>query len=545
MSEYVEIPPSTRKRFFEPVILLDALRSVYLRDNRTSEPDLESDAGKSPMQTYYCFLNKLSQICDSEPKQPLGKTVSAVVVLDSGTIEYRLASNQRGRRELDTVREYLTDIIDVFGRASDEEMNNKSFTARLLSDVLRKVLAFNRPRIEDYIDSLCGVKGNSEKDSLTFCIESSADDEANEETSAANALRSLLPHIQAARNAPRKGNDAFASHAEKLLKAIHSHYASGLGEYMKKKTRGDNRVADSPWDDVRHALGRLLSYYIAIKVLISARNLWPRIFVDFEVTCIPSRQPLGEPPDIRRNANGILNRMGRNRSTIDACKRHARDLQALGLDDRIRERASPGRFRPIVHAEVNLLDSVLRDQEAAEAEGEDPIRFFNEAEFGRYIGSSKPTCLLCHFYFEAHPSRVRCRETHYNLYPNWRAPDVKTSDGEEAERQRLDIMESLIKVVRNETGRAIRERSYPRRKHDSWDTPTNPLPGSTVRGVDDLASRMSQIGLDDAASTRGCPPDVSSTWGESDSSREQTPGSPTLDADDGVDDEDDDGGVKL
>jgi hypothetical protein len=194
-SEYLEIPPSTRKRFFEPVVLLDSLRWVYVRDNRTSEPDLESDTGKSPMQTYYCFLNKLSQICDSEPKQPLGKTVSAVVILDSGTIEYRLASNQRDRRELDTVREYLAEIIDVFGRASDEEMNNRSFTAQLLSDVLRKVLAFNRPRIEDYIDALCHVKRNSERDSLTFCIESSAGDEAMEGKTVAPACGSSISSL--------------------------------------------------------------------------------------------------------------------------------------------------------------------------------------------------------------------------------------------------------------------------------------------------------------------------------------------------------------
>jgi hypothetical protein len=315
---------------------------------------------------------------------------------------------------------------------------------------------------------------------------------------------------------------------------------------MKKKTRGDTRNADSPWDDVRHALGRLLSYYIAIKVLISARKLWPRIFVDFEVTCIPSTRPLGQPPVIRRRAQTIINRMSSNKATIEAYQRHAKDLQARGLDDRIKERASPARFRPIVHAEVNLLDSVLRDQEMAEREGDDPIRFFHEADFGRYIGSSKPTCLLCHFYFAAHPSRVRCRETHYNLYTNWRAPDVRKSDGEEAARQLLEIMERLIKDVRRETGRAIQERSYPRRRHDSWDTPTNPLPGSTVQAVDDVASMLSHVNLDATVSTRPSPPDVSSTWGESDSSREEVPpGSPTPGLDDNAEEDDDDGGAKL
>lgn len=81
------------------------------------------------------------------------------------------------------------------------------------------------------------------------------------------------------------------------------------------KTRGDT-IADSPWSEVRHALGRLLSYFIAIKVLISARKHWPRLFEDFEVTAIPSSTPLPSPPDIRRSAKGILNRMTSSKSTL-------------------------------------------------------------------------------------------------------------------------------------------------------------------------------------------------------------------------------------
>ncbi|AEO66297.1 93fb0698-3389-4cc5-9ac4-ade1092840d5 [Thermothielavioides terrestris] len=536
MSDYVELPPSVRKRFYEPVVLLDALRSVYLMDHRVSEPDLESASGKSSEQTYYSFLNKLAQICDSESKQPLGKTVTAIVVLDYGSIEYRLASNQRSTRELDTVKEYLTGILQLLADAREDELNDKAFTARLLSDILERVLAFNRPRIEGYLDSL------SDEGRIDFCINSSAADGTSDGKAVAEALRSLVPHINAARSAPRIKSDEFARHSAVLLETIHSHYERCLEEYMRNKTRSNSSIADSPWGEVRHAVGRLLSYYIAIKVIISARKSWPQIFANFEVTWIPSSEPSTDPPVIRRTANGILSRMGRNKETIEAYQRHAKSLQAFGLDDRIRQRASPGRFRPIVHAEVNLLASVLRDQAVAEAEGDDPVRFFDEAAFGRYVGTSKPTCLLCRFYFAAHPSGVRCRESHGNLYYNWRAPDVAVAEGPDAARQRLDILESMIKDVRAETSRAIRERSYPRRKHDSRDTPTNPLwstqRGSSVRGGnddDDLASMMGQVNLD-SASTRG--------WNDSMSSRETTPEGHVSAADD--DDEDpEDGGARL
>jgi hypothetical protein len=372
---------------------------------------------------------------------------------------------------------------------------------------------------------------------------------------------------------------------------------------MKSETRSSDANPDSPWREVRHALGRLLSYFIAIKVLISARKFWPRLFVDFVVTYIPSSRPLADPPPIRRNAEGIINRMGRKKELIDSYKRHAAGLQKEHrLDERIRQRVSPARFRPIVHAEVNLLASVLRDMAAAEAGGDDPIRFFAEATFGRYVGSSKPTCLLCSLYFAAHPLDVRCRDSHGNLYYNWRTPDVPRrrrgtagaagsrndddddddDDGEagdsdgigdaeeasEAARQRDEIMERMIKDVRAKTTLAITQRSYTRSRHDSRDTPTNPLQstrrGSTV--ADDLASTAGQASWD-VSSVRSGGISAQRGWlheeeavklaarmgqvslgapsprDRAESSRETTP--EALAPDEGEDDEDDDAGGAL
>ena len=224
MSDSVSLPPSLRKRFYEPILLLDALKYVYLKDSKLSEPDLDSGAGKSPRQTYFCFLNKLSQICDNQPQQSLGKTVSAVVVLDSGTIEYRFASNQRDDGELDAVKEYLTDILNMLGRITDDEANDRTFMRRVLSQILRKVLAFNRPRVQAYMEPLFS------NDRLDFCTMSAGDDgTADGESSlphcrmtphtpvmlncrhlpgrsAAAALRRLQPALAAARNTSFSNN---------------------------------------------------------------------------------------------------------------------------------------------------------------------------------------------------------------------------------------------------------------------------------------------------------------------------------------------------
>ncbi|KAL2164974.1 hypothetical protein VTH06DRAFT_270 [Thermothelomyces fergusii] len=503
IDDYVPLPPSLEKRFYEPIILLHTLREVYRKCNRLTEPDLEGSRGKSAKETYFCFLNKLSQICDSHPNQHLGRTVSAITVLDSGTVEYRLASNQRDEGELRTVKEYLTDILHILHRVTDDEVKDKEFMKTVSSEILRKVLAFNRPRIEHYIEALIS------EHRLDFCIRYADGDIANEGRSVATALRSLRPHVEAASNAPRLRHDEFALHAERLLQKIDSHYESVLEDYLKQKLPDPMTNPDSPWVEVRHALGRLLSYFIAIKVFISARKLWPRLFVDFEVVCIPSSEPLTDPPEIRKNAKGIIQRMTRDDSLMKAYKTYAAQLQSHKLDERIRKHVQSGKFAPIVHAEVNLLESVLAARAVAERSGDGPLRFFHEAEFGAYIGTSKPTCLLCRLYFDAHPAGVLCRESHGNLYHNWRAPDVRRSDGPGPERLRREILETMVQKVRQETSQAIRQRAYFRKNHDSRDTPSNPLSntistmagGSRVENDSDSASRTGQIEWESASVT--------------------------------------------
>ncbi len=150
----IPLAPSLRRRLYEPLILLDALKTIYHKNGTTTTPDLESGTGRSSKETYFCFVNKLSQICDSRGKEELGKTVSAVAVLDSGTIEYRLASNLREDREMEEVAEYLLSILDILKGVEEKQLRDKKFMDPIFSDILRRVLAFNRPRVADYVESL-------------------------------------------------------------------------------------------------------------------------------------------------------------------------------------------------------------------------------------------------------------------------------------------------------------------------------------------------------------------------------------------------------
>ena len=245
--------------------------------------------------------------------------------------------------------------------------------------------------------------------------------------------------------------------------------------------------ARTPWADTHHAAGRLLSYFLAVRVLLSACRLWPELFVDFSVVAVPSSVPDRDSPAIRRSAAGIVNRMTRDAAAL--YRRHAADLQALGLDERIRDITHPRRFAPIVHAEVLVDDHIRRGERADAARGDEPSPYFREAQFGRYIGSSKPTCRLCALYFAAHPDDVQVRPSHGNLYHNWRAADVRADDANVtvADEQRRAALEQVVVGIRNDAVRALRNQSAARNWFDSNNTPSNPLQ-STDRGDYSTAS---------------------------------------------------------
>lgn len=67
------------------------------------------------------------------------------------------------------------------------------------------------------------------------------------------------------------------------------------------------------------------------------------------------------------------------------------------------------KFKPTVHAEIVLADYVYAGQ-------------LDFVEGDRYIGCSKPACVLCRLYLEAHPIQVSTPRCHGNLWPQWSPP---------------------------------------------------------------------------------------------------------------------------
>ncbi|KAK3312954.1 hypothetical protein B0H66DRAFT_383629 [Apodospora peruviana] len=478
ISEPVPLSASVSKRFYEAVIFLYCLIAVNFKNKTTKTPDLETTSGKSPKDEFFCFVNKLGQICDS---QRGGDTITAFAILQPGSIEYRFASNNRDQQSLDKVKAYITDIITTLGQTPDAGLGEA------FQQILGMVLAFNRPRIGIYITAM-----NME---FEFCIMSCEKDGTTEAKSAAEELVNLRKLAEAAAQASAS-NKSFTVTSQKLFAAINDLYASPFDDFTRIKARQDQDPENrTPWAKLRHSLGRLQSYNIAVKVLITLRRRRQELFEDFEVVPIPSSGP-GHTPNVRRCADGIARRMNSLHET-PAYKNHAPYLKQIGLDDAIKKAAKPTEFQPIVHAEINLLDSILSDEQTY---GES-LRFFGESNWGKYIGCSKPTCRLCQLYFSAHPSDVQVRLSHQNVYYKWRPPNVYEHQGTKVKDRREKILEKMIDTVRTVTERTISDQVAQRKTHDSFTTPSNPLrstlfTGSVTRdSVDDLVSSFGGMDL--------------------------------------------------
>lgn len=311
---------------------------------------------------------------------------------------------------------------------------------------------------------------------------------------------------------------------------------SSIYKSLQEKASSNTSSAEpSPWAELRHNAGRLLSYFQASRTLIEARKKleWECLFHDFEIHFVRSSTQISNPVNDKRvDAAAIIGRMTADKSKIEQYRAHADDLQKFGLDDLIKEQAAKSSFRPLVHAEVLIHQSLLDE---FGQNGPRPSQFFSGY---RYIGSSKPTCRLCDYYFTASATGVDVRKTHRNLYINWRAPDVYTSQGEAAAKRRQLFLNRMLERIRADTLRTLSEKVPERKDHDSNTDPTYPaLNHGTSVGFD---GGWRDADLDDVAASL-CQLDLRDSAGEASEERSE----PSVRADSGFDADDDEGGARL
>jgi hypothetical protein len=262
-----------------------------------------------------------------------------------------------------------------------------------------------------------------------------------------------------------KWNNAVLDNTEELINALQSLQKPTMALFLRKRASNDQAGNTEPWRNLQHRSSRLLAYRRAVEALWDSSCMWPSLFDTFEVTFIPSSiresNPLTASP---QTASEILNRM--IPSSVETKNKYLNLAETLqqnfDLDKMIEDKWTGSSFRPIVHAEI-LVHSWLE-----KTGGTRPERFFQNWQ---YIGCSKPTCKLCHYYFSSHPSGVQIRGTHGNLYRNWRMPDYADVHGlrtkDEALAKRREILQGIMSNLRQCVLRTLSEKTTDSRPCDS------------------------------------------------------------------------------
>lgn len=217
--------------------------------------------------------------------------------------------------------------------------------------------------------------------------------------------------------------------------------------------------SDESWLELKHCVSRMLAYEEATKSLSNAGKTWPQLFDKFKVCHIPSSKPGSTPlGKASHSAEAIIGRMSSDQAIMDTFHEYAEEMRMFDLDDRIREECTRTSFKPIIHSEILVQDWISR-------QGQNHyLRFFNG---WRYIGSSKPPCRMCKYYFEACGSDITLRESHRNIYPNWGFPNAHGPEGSPAAKRWQKSLNRMMDRIRQDAFKVIIEKCSESKRHDS------------------------------------------------------------------------------
>ncbi|KAM7218038.1 hypothetical protein V8F06_006573 [Rhypophila decipiens] len=468
-------------KFYEPVILL-----VSLMDAVSSDPSIASiseatgssnrDTDKSDIQEFKAFLNKLSHVCSSS-KGP--KTVTSFVVLrdrpspgyKNGRVHYWFAANEQTTEKLADTQAYVQKLLKKVCRAPLGSHDQEGRDAAR-KDIHRDVLVFNRRRITTYLGMI--------QDQTAKCLERLAAEENDQSRALCSSLRYLVDpdHVGESRSDPE--SDFIAKVQRTIRQLIALEKSQSYPSLLTRAEQGRLMTGSTQacFSDFIHTSKRILAYPQSVQhILTVARPKWPELF-DSEplVSFLPSSKPLPAPSRVKSlSAESMVGRMTRKEKEITRFREFVKHLQVFDLDARIRDEYKKDSFTPRVHSEVLLLDWVWQNfavdctlPSGKSSKDVDSSVFFNG---WMYVGSSKPTCRLCHYYFEERKSGVQHREDwHGNLYPAWAFPEVFPSQGEAATEDRQVMVDRVLQRVRKDVFEVVRKKVAPRHKEEDSNT---------------------------------------------------------------------------
>ncbi|TFA99610.1 hypothetical protein CCMA1212_008520 [Trichoderma ghanense] len=490
MARPVPLRSKFSRRFYEPILLEVVLKEIRPPDLFTPQhaPNTIRDSGDSAEQNFRCFVNRLAQVCDNV-RGGHGATVTGIaVLLEPEGVHYIIGSNNRRSAKLHDVEVFVKELLDIAAKSTEGPGGGGLPVHR---EALWHILKFDENRVRYYLTNTVEY--------LKACIED-YDRKYDEKALASEASRfrtqlsELTELVKFGEDKKLDGPEYFAA-CERLFLSLDRAQRRKLGDSISEQARDGEMDSKKHWIDLRHSVGRLHSYYLAVETILRASRLWKRLCHDFKVTVIPSA-PLHPHPLCRKRpvAHEILGRMTSDEEKIARYRFLASELQEHGLDEKLLSECNDLSQTHTVHAEVLVLDYVLKYLQEA-----DDAKFWNN---WRYIGSSKPTCRLCNYYFTAHTSGVHVRESHNNLYPHWRAPDVFDEAAMKATEKLLD---AVIKRTRADAVRSLESQTAQGRRFDSNSFSYQPTQ-RTATSVSELVTKfmdLRTIEEEDGRSTAG------------------------------------------
>ncbi|KAK8079395.1 hypothetical protein PG997_007213 [Apiospora hydei] len=449
--EPIRDDPAVLELLYQPLLLEDAMNKVMTghRDGAGESFGIPTDSMLPSFEAYKCFANKLAQVLDCEPG---GKTVTALTILKGRNMQpvYVIASNLRSQDQLEDAQRFLTKLLR-FVHDNPLELNPKP----LFKKVLGQILMFNLSRVQVYLTSLkrclsscivdCGIRGGAQpileleqelktlQNKASFPMDPENDNEKNK----------------------------FLSDCDTLLKAISINKGTRIEESILEHSDDMNKSSLEAWQELRHCLGRLHSYRQAAEVILAAHERWPQLFQEFRIYAILCGRKAPNPILNRQlSAETIVRTMLWYDEDPKPYLRQVGTLDKIGLSSEIRKLAQKKTFHPFVHAEVQVHAALIQQYIFR------PCQFWNGY---KYIGSSKPTCRLCSYYFFERGDGMQVRPTHHNIYLHWRLPDVYPSQGPAEVRTHRELLDRITEHVRKDARRTLDERLPSRRRHDSDD----------------------------------------------------------------------------
>ncbi|KAH7175093.1 uncharacterized protein B0J16DRAFT_405133, partial [Fusarium flagelliforme] len=406
------------KRFYPPLLLLIALTSFCPRRRPGEDPEFDTLTGLEPL--FRAFVSKIAFLCCTEVG---GAAISACAVLQlPDCVQYVIGFNEQGPARCEEIQASITSILHMFSVVPPPHSPERE---GLRIQALYASLELCKKRVNGYMRSL--------KVHLQECIE------ACERESTQEVNRSMICD---------------------LITSLSNLFGSYVFVDVRRRlAREDNMMSRRYWSDFVHVAGRLLTYKRAVGLMETVATIWPQLFSDIQICMIESSSPVSDVlPTNPWTAAEIMNRMSSDESLLHLFATQLDSLSVHDIDSKVSELWSHAP-KPVVHAEV-LLHDWLENSEG----GIRPERFFNRWKF---IGSSKPPCKLCSYFFDEYPTDVQVRPSHQNAYFAWRMPDVYAHQGKKSTHKRKLVMESIKTRIRADVVRMLSEKLADGRPHDS------------------------------------------------------------------------------